>query len=171
VANAALVGLQRLEIDQLQLVGTTAEQSQAEYIYLGALVVAMGGVVFWAPKLFGRVLPDKAAAGLALLTLLGTVAVALPNLLLGLVEEQPAFATGGYPDGDLTALNAVSAVGWAAWALVLLAFAGLLLRAARGADARSSDPWHGHTLEWSPTPHIGRIRSDRPLLDPVEASS
>jgi len=99
------------------------------------------------------------------------VAAALPNVLLGYIEGQPAYATAGYPDGDLTAaLNIVAAAGAALWALVLLGVVALVVKELATGSADESDPWGGHTLEWADAPMTGVVGSDRPVLDLREAS-
>ncbi len=58
-----------------------APRSTSSY---GAALAVMGGVVFWAPKLWGRTMPDKQVLPLALLGVLGTILAALPLYIAGL---------------------------------------------------------------------------------------
>ncbi len=52
-------------IDDLGLQGTVFEEGALVYVVYGAVLGIMGGVVYWAPKLWGRAFPDKSAMGLA----------------------------------------------------------------------------------------------------------
>lgn len=171
VVNGALVGLEFLDVDDLSIVGTTAEMSQADFIYLGSLLIGLGGLVFWAPKLFGRRLPDTPMRGLVTLGFLATAAAALPNIVSAYLDQQPAYVTGGFSDGDGTeVLNAISAGGFALWGLVLLGAVLLVLKELATGSPDDSDPWGGHTLEWAEAPVTGVVSSDRPVLDLREAS-
>ena len=58
-------------IDDLGLQGTVFEEGALVYVVYGAVLGIMGGVVYWAPKLWGRAFPDKPAMGLAALGMVG----------------------------------------------------------------------------------------------------
>jgi hypothetical protein len=176
-AISALVG-----IEPLHLVGTAAEQAQTDAMLLAALVASVGALTYWAPKLWGRMLPEAPAGGLAVLGFLGVVLAAGPNLILGWAGDQPAWAASGFTKRDYTAaLNGVVAAGYVVVLVTVVAFGLLVLKVVVSkSEALKDDPWDGHTLEWATTspPPAGNfaspleiVTSDRPLLDRREAIS
>ncbi len=167
-ANGILVS-----IDPFDLVGTTAQAAQTHYVLVAALLGLFAGLAHWAPKLFGRLLPELASKGLAVLGLLGTVLLCLPDLISGFLGQ--AWRLGGATD-DVTAveaLNVASIAGGLLVVLVAVAFLGLVAKTAAGGSAAGDDPWEGHTLEWATTspPPVGnfaelpQITSEAPVYD------
>jgi heme/copper-type cytochrome/quinol oxidase subunit 1 len=159
------------------LYGTTVTTSVGSYVVLAAVIAALGAVVFWAPKLLGRQVPEAPARLVALVLLAGTILWSLPDLVSGLLGQS---AVPGVPGGvpaenadTIEALNIVSAVGGGLLALAALAFVALLVGALRSRELPGDDPWAGHTLEWatSSPPPIGNfasvpaITSEAPLYD------
>jgi heme/copper-type cytochrome/quinol oxidase subunit 1 len=156
------------------LYGTSVTSSVASYIVLATAIAAIGAVVYWAPKIFGRLVSENGARLVALLLLVGTVAWSLPDLIAGLFG-QPGFP--GVPATDnadlIKALDTVSAIGGGVLALGSGLFVLLLLGALRSRDLPGDDPWSGHTLEWatsSPPPagnfaSLPAITSEAPLYD------
>jgi heme/copper-type cytochrome/quinol oxidase subunit 1 len=159
------------------LYGTTVTTSVGSYVVLAAVIAALGAVVFWAPKLLGRQVPEAPARLVALLLLAGTILWSLPDLVSGLLGQS---AAPGVPDGvpaenadTIEALNVVSAVGGGVLALAVIAFVALLVGALRSRELPGDDPWAGHTLEWatSSPPPVGNfatvpaITSEAPLYD------
>ncbi len=153
------------------------------YVVYGAALGVMGGVAFWAPKLWGRVLPEKQVLPLALVGLLGTVLAALPLYIAGFLDQ-----AGGLPasDADVSALlsigsvdqgalwNTLSLAGHGLMALTVIAFVGLMLKSFTGAgDVAEQNPFGGHTVEWgaaSPAPahnyeHVVTVASSEPQFD------
>src|SRR5205814_5359689 len=45
-------------ITNLELVGTVFEEGATLFVVYGAAMAVFGGVLFWAPKLWGRVVPE-----------------------------------------------------------------------------------------------------------------
>jgi heme/copper-type cytochrome/quinol oxidase subunit 1 len=131
------------------------------YVMYGAVLMAIGAVSYWSPKLWGPVLPTKLAAPLVLLGLGGVVVSALPLVV------------AGFADDFAEAASAISAAGHALMALTVLAFVALAARTFVSAVAAAEDPWDGQTLEWttaSPAPvdnfgHVPTVISAEPLLD------
>jgi heme/copper-type cytochrome/quinol oxidase subunit 1 len=156
------------------LYGTSVTTSVASYIVLAAAIAAIGGVVYWAPKILGRLVPENGARLVALLLLLGTVLWSLPDLIAGLLG-QPGFPGIAPTDNadTIKALDTASAVGGGVLALGAAAFVLLVLAALRSREVPGDDPWSGHTLEWassSPPPPgnfvtLPEIRSEAPLYD------
>jgi heme/copper-type cytochrome/quinol oxidase subunit 1 len=115
------------------------------------------------------------------LTFLGALLLAAPDLLAGLLKDQPLLAAGPPEGEDLVAvLNGLSAAGGVLGTLgILVAFGDLLGKVVRrkGRPA-TDDPWGGATLEWattSPPPPgnfagpLPTLTSATPLLDGREA--
>ena len=157
----------------LQLVGTVYEEGVFVYVAYGAVLVGLGAIAHWGPKLWGRRIPDKLAIPLALLGFVATVLAALPLLVAGF-QGQPAAAAGDF-DYDLAPelLNALVFVGHVLMLITVLSFSLLAVRSFATGDAAGDDPWDGQTLEWatsSPPPldnfsEIHTVASATPLLD------
>lgn len=170
-------------ITDLELIGTSVEEGATLYVVYGTALAVMGGLVFWAPKLWGRVIPDLKALPLALLGVLGTVLASLPLVIGGFVDLAggiPAndfgvaalLSTDGVDGGSIWVV--LSLIGHGLMALTVLAFGGLLISAFLGGDADVDDnPSGGHTIEWgtpSPTPsynyeHVATVASPEPQFD------
>jgi heme/copper-type cytochrome/quinol oxidase subunit 1 len=113
------------------------------------------------------------------LTFLGALGLAVPDLVAGLLDDQPLLSAG--PNGhDLTqVMDVLSAAGGILGTLgILVAFGDLLGNALRrrGRPA-GDDPWGAGTLEWattSPPPSdnfvgpLPLVTSPTPLLDREE---
>lgn len=176
---ATLVGA-IVAVPLFDMTGSVAEFGQAHYALLGASIAALGGLWLWASKIFGRPLPEALGLGAALLVLLGTIALSLPDVISGAFGDSRDAVEG------VDALNKVSALGGLlTLAGVLVAVAGLLGAARRrsstrdgvdgpGADRVADDPWGtGATLEWTTaSPPIYEnfatppaVTSATPLLD------
>ena len=155
VANAAQA------ITNLELVGTSFEEGATLLVVYGAAMAVFGGVLFWAPKLWGRVVPDLHSLPLVLLALGGTVLAAGGMIVAGFLDQ-----AGGLPvnDADVAAMlsldydssaelwNWVSLIGNGLMALAVLAFIGLMFKVFTGAGENAEvNPYGGHTIEWSTT--------------------
>ena len=170
-------------IEDLELVGTTWMTAQTLLVLTGAVVAGLAGVAFWAPKLYGKLVPDGFTRLGGTLVFLGALVAAVPQAVAGLAFDQARFFAGGVGTvdaGDLDTvetLDLVSGVGLAVVALGLLV-AGLALARRRSGEGPGNDPWDGHTLEWatSSPPAIGSfaslppITSEAPLYDARHAA-
>lgn len=184
-----LVGNLLMAITDLELLGTTAEEGAVLYVVYGSAMAVMGGVAFWAPKLWGRVLPEKLVLPLVGLSLLGTVLASLPLYIAGFLDQAggiPANATDvatilslDYHD-SASLWNALSMVGHALMVVSVLAFVLLLLQACTGrGEAAADNPFDGHTIEWgtsSPAPadnyeHVPTVASPSPVFDMTSEGS
>ncbi|MGH9184289.1 MAG: cbb3-type cytochrome c oxidase subunit I [Acidimicrobiales bacterium] len=156
---------------------TTWSTGVFHYVVGGTVLVAIGGLHHWASKLFGRPLREGPAKLAATLGVLGTIGLALPELIAGALD-QTAVLPQSARDG-VEALNLVSLVGGGLLVLtiliVVLNVIGSLSR--RGYDeAVDADPWEGQTLEWltasPPGPgnfaELPVVTSAAPLLDQRE---
>jgi len=164
-------------IESLDLDGTTWMTAQALLVLLGAVVAGLAGIAFWAPKLYGKLLPDSLVRLGATLVTLGALAAAIPLAISGTMGQQRLVAGnfGGVDSGDVSTvetLNLVSAIGLSVAVLGALVV-GLAMLARRRGDGPGDDPWDGHTLEWttsSPPPlgnfaSLPEITSEAPLYD------
>jgi heme/copper-type cytochrome/quinol oxidase subunit 1 len=178
LAAGALQAIEPIETfvdgEGTELYGTSVTSSVASYIVLAAAIAAIGGLVYWAPKILGRLIAEGAARLVALLLLLGTILWALPDLVAGLLG-QPGMPGTAPPDNadTIKALDTVSAIGGGVLALGSAAFVLLVLAALRSRDLPGDDPWSGHTLEWATSsppppgnfPTLPEITSEAPLYD------
>jgi heme/copper-type cytochrome/quinol oxidase subunit 1 len=155
------------------LLGTSFTEGVTQYLAYGGVLVALGALTHWAPKLWGVVLEDKKVLGLAGLGLIGTVLSSFPLYIAGFAD-QPANVVNGFDyDGPVALWNVLAAAGSALIVLVVLAYVGLLVAAVRAGAGAKDDPWDAHTLEWSiPSPapannfaSLAVVSSSEPLLD------
>jgi heme/copper-type cytochrome/quinol oxidase subunit 1 len=160
-------------IEKAGLTRTAFGEGITLYLAYGGLLVALGALTHWAPKLWGVVLNDMKVLGLAGLGLIGTVLASLPLYIAGFAN-QPAHAVNGFDyDGPIALWNVASAAGSALIVLTVLAYVGLLVTAVRAGAGATDDPWDAHTLEWSiPSPapannfaSLATVSSSEPLLD------
>jgi heme/copper-type cytochrome/quinol oxidase subunit 1 len=166
-------------VESADLDGTTWMTAQATLVLVGTLVAGLAGVAFWAPKLYGKLLPDGLTRLAGTLVFLGALVAAVPLAVAGALG-QLRFAAGqgigeAVASGDVATvetLNLVSAIGLAVVVLGGLT-AAFALAWPRSGDGPGDDPWGGHTLEWttaSPPPvgnfaTVGPITSEAPLYD------
>lgn len=145
----AIGSIPRFDLRVEQGVRTTWDAGQAHYVLVAVLIALLGAMHHWAPVLWGRTLKDGLGQVTAGLLLVGTVALAIPDLYSGAID-QPAGLAATQVRGGVEALNAISAFGGL---LVTLGVVVLLVNlisslGRRGGDA-VRDPWDGHTLEWA----------------------
>jgi heme/copper-type cytochrome/quinol oxidase subunit 1 len=170
---AGVAGSFLANIDKAELSGTAFGEGVILYLAYGGLLVALGALTHWAPKLWGVVLDDKKVLGLTGLGLIGTVLSSLPLYIAGFAN-QPAHAVNGFDyDGPIALWNVASAAGSTLIVLTVLAYVALLIAAVRAGAGASDDPWDAHTLEWSiPSPapannfaSLATVSSSEPVLD------
>lgn len=144
----------------------------------GGLGGLSAGVLWWAPKFYGR----KLNAGLAYLQVLalvgGVTLIAVPSLIAGGIWDL-RYGPISEGRGGSEAMAALAAVGsllvMASLALLLLNL--LLSVLGKAGEPAGDDPVGGHTLEWATAspPEAGNfaedpeVTSERPLLDAREA--
>ena len=161
------------------LAGTVFEEGEFNYVVYGTLLIGIGAVAYWGPKLWGRSLPQSAVFGLGALGFLGTVLASLPLYVAGFAN-QPAGVVDGFTYGGPQELwNALAAIGQGVIALTVILFILTALRAFRSGEVAGDDPWDAQTLEWSvssPAPadnfaSVPVVASAEPLLDLKPAGS
>ncbi len=126
--------------------------TQHSLFFGAALVGAVAALYFWAPKLWGRHLSEKLGRLQFLALVGGLFLTVLPMFVLG-VQDMGAHTSSYVTDGDWAPANLIASIGGAIAVLgVLLLVLNLLVSVvARRGQAAGSDPWGGHTLEWSTT--------------------
>ncbi len=157
----------------MQLTGTTYEEGSFVAVTCGGVLVALGALAHWGPKLWGRRIADKQILPLAAVGFVGAVVSALALMVAGF-QGQPATTAGGF-DYELSPqlLNIVSLAGQVLVVLAVVAFAVAAIRSFTSGEAAGDDPWDGQTLEWatsSPPPadnftEVHTVSSGEPLLD------
>ena len=85
-----MLGGALVPITDLGLQGTVFEEGVLVYVVYGAVLAALGGVAYWAPKWTGRTIPDGPALGLATLGMLATVLASLPYYIAGFADQPAA---------------------------------------------------------------------------------
>lgn len=160
-------------IDDLGLRGTVFEEGAVVYVAYGTVLGVLGGIVHWAPKLWGRRLPELPAIGLALLGVVATILASLPYYVAGVAEQPAASPVFSYSGPD-SLWNGLVLAGHGLMLLVVLGVVVLMLATfLRDGDPAGDDPWQGHTIEWSaPSPapannfaEVPVVRSAEPMLD------
>jgi cytochrome o ubiquinol oxidase subunit 1 len=81
-----MVGNAVYHVGDAQLAGTVFEEGTWIYVCYGAVLAALGAVVYWGPKLWGRSIGEKMVLPLALLGVLATVLAALPYYIAGFAK-------------------------------------------------------------------------------------
>lgn len=137
-----------------------AQQTDTYYIvahfhyvlFGGAIFGLFAGLYYWWPKIFGRMLNERAGKVHFWLMLIGFNLTFAPFHILGL--QGMVRRTYTYADGmGWNFWNMVSTVGSFTIAVSMLVFMGNAIRTRKHGAIASADPWDGRTLEWSiPSP-------------------
>lgn len=172
-------------IDDLDLQGTVFEEGVILALVYGIVLGAMGGALYWSPKLTGRMIAAGRAAPLVLLGGAGAVLASVPYFIAGFLDQPGLYIAGGlYEDSDLTVWNNLALIGHGLMALTALGFVALVLMTRRpdrddSSDRAPDNPWDAQTLEWittSPAPadnfdDVPVVMSAEPVLDLETTSS
>jgi cytochrome c oxidase subunit 1 len=141
-------------------------------LFGGALFAIFGGLFYWWPKMFGRLLDERLGKITFLLLFVGFNVAFFPQHLLGLLGMPRRIYT--YSHGGLwEAYNMTSTIGSFIMGVGVLVFLTAVVRSRHGRRA-GNDPWRADTLEWfttsPPPPHnfdapVPYVTSARPLYD------
>ncbi len=151
------------------LAGTTLTTARLGALWCAAALALLGGLTYWWPKLFGRLLDAR------LTTLSAVVALGSSLLLVGgraIAGEQGQASHTGISIADAETAGLVAAIGVVGLVVALGAFALAAVRSTNGRRT-GNDPWQADTLEWyttSPPPPgnfgtLPPVESSRPLAD------
>lgn len=154
--------------------GTAWSSGHAHLVAFGApLLLAVGAIHHWSPKLFGRALPVSAAGVHTLLLLGGTAIFAMGQYLAGWDAQDRGVNITGDGFGRITMAGGVILLLGA-----IAVFVTVVARMVQPVDAVDAAD-DGLTLEWataSPPPAhnfdtVPEVRSDTPVTDLAEASA
>ncbi len=123
------------------------------YVLIGGILLGLlGGLYYWTPKIFGRMMNERVGYLVFWLIIVGFNVAFFPMHYLGLIG-MPRRTHTYLGDMGWNLWNHVSTIGAFILGIgVLICFAQLVWTAFRGKRA-DADPWGGRTLEWSlPTP-------------------
>ncbi len=160
-------------IDPLDLIGTTADTGVLNLVAVAAILGALGGWWFWAPKTDGRLFSGIQGLGAMTLLLLGGGLLGATDVIAGFVDT-PDVLLASADDSLGDAMIILSMIGSIVVLLGVLGALGAISLAYVKPGEADDDPWDGHTLEWATAtpPPAGnfaeppaRVRSEAPLLD------
>jgi len=172
-----MLGGALLPIDDLGLQGTVFEEASLVFVVYGLVLGALGGLTYWAPKLWGRRIAEAKVLPLAALGMIAAVLAGFPYFIAGFGDQPAASPTYDY-GGPAELWNVLVLVGHALMALTVVGWVGLAVTTFTGRrddtnDDPGDDPWDANTIEWtttSPAPgnnfvEVPVVRSPEPLLD------
>ena len=141
-------------------------------LFGGAIMGLFGGIYYWWPKVFGKVLDDGLGKVHFWLWFIAMNVTFFPMHFVGVDGMPRRIFTYTAVDG-WTEWNLIASLGSFALGASVLVFLYNVLKTSRSGEKAPADPWDGATLEWavpSPPPEhdfdrVPRVTSSRPYWD------
>jgi len=157
----------------LQVTDTYFVVAHFHYVLVGGAVFPMlAGLVYWFPKMTGRMLHERFGAITFWVIFVGFNLTFFPMHISGL-RGMPRRVATYLPSDGVTLWNRLSTIGAVLFAIGLLMGLGDIAVSLRRGRRAGPDPWRADTLEWATTSpprpfnfaRIPRILSRHPLWD------